>query len=170
MLTSCQYLGVALLLGTSCAIDLAAQKHPCVAYSNKVSKLHACPTASSFCSSYLGGTATFTRTHTVTSDFALTTSTSIETETSTDTSFSSTVVSTASPSMFSTDTTTTVTYVFCHPPSQSVANSLRIQLVSFLTSHKFNKSNMSADHGSPGSSTSKTPRICRILLRSRQTR
>ena len=36
--------------------------HPCFAFPTKVSKLKACATASEFCSSYLSGPASFTRT------------------------------------------------------------------------------------------------------------
>lgn len=54
------------LLAVAAQAQAAIAPHPCSAYASKVSKLHTCSTASAFCSSYLDGPASFTRTTTKT--------------------------------------------------------------------------------------------------------
>lgn len=54
---------------TACSLASAVsavQKNPCTVNTSRVSQLQACSTGSSFCKSYLQGTATYTKTYTST--------------------------------------------------------------------------------------------------------
>lgn len=91
-----------LLLAGICA---AQAGDPCTAYPFKVSKLRACSTAADFCSTYIGGTASYTTTSTV-NEVPTSTITATTIYTSTEISYSARVTVEA-PTYTSTESVTT---------------------------------------------------------------
>ena len=71
---SSSFSAICALLLTQVNLTVAQEFHPCFKYPVKVSKLRECPTASAFCSGFIG-TATFTRTSTITEPSYSTTTT-----------------------------------------------------------------------------------------------
>lgn len=85
--------------------------HPCAAFPIKVSKLSHCASRSSFCSSYLGGSASFTRTTYTTTTVPHSTVTSTQVTIETSTAITSTVTQVADTSLTTVGASTTVTWV-----------------------------------------------------------